>query len=99
MSADNTLADLNLWGTGRGEVEVGSGAEANHSDSFPCGHTVALLFPANDSAGDEACNLSYEEGPAGSPEEPGLIFVTDIDFQVAGIEELSRGVVCFFDRA
>lgn len=28
-----------------------------------------------------------------------MIFITNIDFQVAGIEELSRGVVCFFDRA
>ena len=80
MSADYTLADLDLGSARSGEVEVGSGAEANHSDSFSCSHTIALLFPANDSAGDEACNLSYEDGPAGSTEEPGLIFVTDIDF-------------------
>jgi hypothetical protein len=99
LSANDTLADLNLWGAGRGEVEVGPRAEANHSNSFSCGHTVALLFPANDSSGDEACNLSYKEGAAGSAEEPGLIFVTNIDFKVAGIEELSRGVVGFFDRA
>ncbi|KRP33044.1 MAG: hypothetical protein ABS32_01605 [Verrucomicrobia subdivision 6 bacterium BACL9 MAG-120820-bin42] len=98
MATDDPLADLNLGRAGGGEVEVGSGAEANHADSFSRGDAIARFFPANDSAGDEAGNLPDQDGALGGTQEPGLVFVTEIDLQVAGVEEFTRGVVGFFNR-
>ena len=53
------------------------------------------LFPGHDPAGDEAGNLADQHRSAGRPEKPGLVLVAEIDFQVAGIEKLSGGVVGF----
>jgi hypothetical protein len=74
------LADLYLGSACGGEIKIGSGAEADHSNALSGRDGIARLLPADDSSGDEAGNLSYEDGPAGCAKEPGLIFVTDIDF-------------------
>ena len=97
FSADHALAGLDVDGAGGGDVEVGAGAEANHTDAFPCLDGVPLFLPADDAAGDEACDLANEDGPAGGAQEPSLVFVTDIDLEVAGVEEFAGGVVGFLD--
>ena len=97
FSADHALAGLDVDGAGGGDVEVGAGAEADHTDAFACLDGVPLFFPADDAAGDEAGDLANEDGTAGGAQEPSLVFVTDIDFVVAGIEEFAGGVVGFLD--
>ena len=99
MASDDPLADLDLGGAGRGEVEVGSGAEANHADSFSRGDAIARFFPADDSAGDETRNLTNQDGTLGGTQKPCLVFVTQIDLEVTGIEEFSGRVVGLFNRA
>jgi len=41
--------------------------------------------------------LADEDGSAGGAEEPSLVLVTDIDLEMACIEEFASGVVGFFD--
>jgi len=97
FSADHALAGLDVDGAGGGDVEVGAGAEANHTDAFACLDDIPLFLPADDAAGDEACDLANEDGSAGGAKEPSLVLVTDIDFEMAGVEEFAGGVVGFFD--
>jgi len=99
LAPDDPLADLDLGGAGGGEVEVGSGAEANHADSFSRGDAIARFFPADDSAGDETGNLTNQDGALGGTQEPCLVFVTQIDLEVTGIEEFTGRVVGLFNRA
>ena len=99
MAPDDPLADLDFGGAGGGEVEVGSGAEANHADSFSRGDAIARFFPADDSAGDETSNLTNQDGTLGGTQEPCLVFVTQIDLEVTGIEEFTGRVVGLFNRA
>ena len=97
FSADHALAGLDVDGAGGGDVEVGAGAEADHTDAFACLDGVPWFLPADDAAGDEACDLADEDGAAGGAEEPRLVFVTDIDLEVAGVEKFASGVVGFLD--
>ncbi len=99
MAPDDPLADLDLGGAGGGEVEVGSGAEANHTDSFSRGDAIARFFPANNPAGDETRNLTNQDGALGGTQEPCLVFVTQIDLEVAGVEKFAGRVVGLFNRA
>ena len=41
--------------------------------------------------------MADEDGSAGGAEEPSLVLVTDIDLEVACVEEFASGVVGFFD--
>ena len=97
FSADHALAGLDVDGAGDGDVEVGAGAEADHTDAFACLDGVPWFLPADDAARDEACDLADEDGAAGGTEEPRLVFVTDIDLEVAGVEKFASGVVGFLD--
>ena len=97
FSADHALAGLDVDGAGGGDVEVGAGAEADHTDAFACLDGVPWFLPADDAARDEACDLADEDGAAGGTEEPRLVFVTDIDLEVAGVEKFASGVVGFLD--
>jgi len=98
VTPDDPLADLDLGSARGGEVEVGSRAEADHSNALSGRDGIARLLPADDSSGDEARNLAYQKGTLGGTQKPGLVFVTNIDLEVAGIEEFARRVVGFFNR-
>ena len=80
-----------------GNVKVGTGAEANHAKTFACLDGFSRFFPADDATGDEASDLADEDGSAGGAEEPSLVLVTDVDLEMACIEEFASGVVGFFD--
>ena len=41
--------------------------------------------------------MADEDGSSGGAEEPSLVLVTDIDLEMACVEEFSSGVVGFFD--
>ena len=41
--------------------------------------------------------MADEDGSAGGAEEPSLVLVTDVDLEVACVEEFASGVVGFFD--
>ena len=41
--------------------------------------------------------MADEDGSAGGAEEPSLVLVSDIDLEVACVEEFASGVVGFFD--
>ena len=97
FSADHALAGLDEDGAGGGNVEVGTGAKANHAEAFACLDGFSRFFPADDATGDESSDLANEDGSAGGAEEPSLVFVTDIDLEMACVEEFASGVVGFFD--
>ncbi len=96
FSADHALAGFNVDRAGGRNVEVGTGAEANHAETFTCLDGFSRFLPADDAAGDEASDLADEDGSAGGAEEPSLVLVTDVDLEVACVEEFASGVVGFF---
>jgi len=98
LTPDDPLADLDLGSACGGKIKIGSGAEADHSNALSGRDGIARLLPADDSSGDEARNLADQKGTLGSTQKPGLVFVADIDFEVACIEEFARRVVGFFNR-
>jgi hypothetical protein len=89
LAADDALADLDLRGAGGGKVEVGPRSEPDHADSLSGGDSISGFLPAHNPPGDEAGDLSNEDGAAGGSEKPGLVFVADIDLEVSGIEKLA----------
>ena len=97
FSADHALAGLDVDGAVGGNVKVGTGAEANHTETLACLDGFSRFFPADDATGDEASDLADEDGSAGGAEEPSLVLVTDVDLEMACIEEFASGVVGFFD--
>jgi hypothetical protein len=99
LTPDDPLADLDLGSACGGKIKIGSGAEADHSNALSGRDGIARLLPTDDSSGDETRNLADEKGTLGGTQKPGLVFVTNIDLEVAGIEELTRRVVGFFNRA
>ena len=99
MAAYDTLADLDLRGAGGRKIEVGSGSEPDHPDSLSGGDGISGFLPAHNPPGDKAGDLAHEDGATGGLEKPGLIFVTNIDFEVSGIEKFTSRVVGFFNGA
>jgi len=97
FSADHALAGLDVDGAGGGDVEVGAGAETNHAETLSCLDGFSRFFPADDATGNESSDLADEDGSAGGAEEPSLVLVTDIDLEVACVEEFASGIVGFFD--
>ena len=79
------------------KVRLGARAEANHAEAFSCLDGFSRFFPTDDATGDQASDLADEDGSAGSAEEPSLVLVTDINLEMACIEEFASGVVGFFD--
>jgi hypothetical protein len=98
LTADDPFADLDLGSARSGEVKVGPRAETDHSNALSGGDGIAGLLPADDPSGDETSNLTDQKRTLGGTQKPGLVFVADIDFEVASIKEFASRVVGFFNR-